>query len=879
MISLARVSANMGRHYYKTENYYANEKCVENSEWYGIGAADLGLSGRVDSQVFQALLEGRSVKTGASLTREHENHGTERRAGIDLTFSAPKSVSLACLVGGDDRLAEAHKKAVDAALAVCENRYSLTRTGGKYDRKTETTGNIIAAKFHHDTSRAKDPQLHTHCVVINAVKRADGEWRSLHNDGIFSNSKILGLVYQNELARSVATLGYQVEVKANGTFEIAGYSEDQLRTFSKRRAKIEELGAENQREARLLVKVDRQKKGPEIPRDVLQEGWRKEAQEQGIVHPRALVIARTPGPRQSPFEMVKAATKHATEHDVTFKREQLEKFALENGLGDMSWKDLQGEIALANRRGDLVLHSPNAFTTRACLQTEGTILSVFRGGQTCVEPICQGLPAHVERNTLGLTEGQREAVAMSLQTRNQFVAWQGVAGSGKTFALNVIREVSLSQGVTVRGFAPSAEAAKVLETEARIPSSTVAGLLTQSRQAQSEKKNELWIVDEAGLLSALDCKELLERAQQEKARVVLVGDTRQLSSVGAGNPFKLLQENGIQTAHLTESRRQKKEDLKAALSLLAAGKTVDGLMKIEQNIVEFRREQTRIDHVKDEYLKLSDAARTQTLILAGTNRERDLLTESIRTALKEQNKLGAKQQMTTLRARDLTPEELRMGTKIEVGDVLVFHRSYKTQGIERNSPCEVLKVGRNIVTARTAAGQEIAFSPARQPAFLAFEKRKVEVAVGDRIRWTRNDRTLGVRNGQDATVVAVNADAVTIANKDGKPLTVRPNKAHHLDHNYVNTVYSSQGKTCENVIVSTDNTFGKEAMYVAVSRAKSNVTIFTEDKKTMLNLATESRAKISAVELVPQVKNTNERSVSEAPAQRMAQTRTRSRGR
>ncbi len=270
MLSLSRVSQYHGQNYFSKDNYYAREKAVENSEWQGLGAELLGLTGMVDSKVFQGLLEGRSPIEGLRLNSLHDNDGSKRRAGIDLTFSAPKSVSLAALVAGDKHLEIAHQQAVVAALNVVEQRYAITRVGAKHDRQNESSGNIIAAKFQHDTSRAKDPQLHTHCVILNAVRRKDGEWRSLHNDEMFANSKLIGLVYQNDLASRVKKLGYDVERKANGTFEIKGYSEEQLRAFSKRREKIEHLGAQNQREARDLVKIDRPAKGKEVPRTELQ---------------------------------------------------------------------------------------------------------------------------------------------------------------------------------------------------------------------------------------------------------------------------------------------------------------------------------------------------------------------------------------------------------------------------------------------------------------------------------------------------------------------------------------------------------------------------------------------------------------------------------
>lgn len=858
MMSLAKVSVHMGRHYYKTENYYANDRCIKNSEWFGVGAAELGLSGHVDTSQFQKLLEGHSPTRGEALNKVKNATSQTRRAGLDLTFSAPKSVSLAALVGGDERLIQAHNAAVDAALGVFEKRYSLTRTGGQTDRRCEVTGKIVAAKFLHDTSRAKDPQLHTHCVVINAVRRKDGAWRSLHNEAVYQNSKLLGLIYQNELADRVLRLGYEIKKSSLGMFEIDGYSTEQLRKFSKRRTKILDLGAENQRDARMLVKVGRQSKGQEIPRSVLAERWAVEARECNIEHPLPR-SSQSQGKHQTleqetqlnvPLEEVVAAgVRHATEHDVSFRREDVERFVLESNLGAVSWQQLQGELRTAKLSGLVIAHSESGLTTGAGLQTESSILEAIKQGSERFVPLQASLPENIKSNTLGLSQGQWDAVSLTLQSKDQFIAWQGVAGAGKTFAINVIREIADSQGVRILGFAPSAEAAKVLETESHVKSSTVAALLTQRQEAKVDS-GALWVVDEAGLLSARDCLALVKRAQQQSARVVFVGDTRQLSSVGAGNPFKLMQGHGIATAFLSESRRQKTEELKSAVRLISEGKVEAGLGAIDRKIVELRRESTRIDHVTTAYCAMTPEERAQTLILAGTNRERDALTERIRSRLCDHGHLGKSVSLMTLRPRDLTSEQSKNSINIVGGDVLVFHRSFRLQKIEKGTPYEVIESSGKQVLVKDSSGRKLTVNPDKQSAFVIYEKRQSEFAVGDRVRWTRNDKERGVRNGQDAVVLDVSQSTLTLKNSDGKVVKIDSCKLEHLDHNYVNTVFSSQGKTCQKVLVSTDKSFGREAIYVAISRAKCDVQIFTEDKAILLKNALRSHAKRSVFELL-----------------------------
>ncbi|APJ05269.1 MobF family relaxase [Silvanigrella aquatica] len=184
-----------------------------------------------------------------------------RRPAFDLTFSAPKSVSIAALVNEDSELIKAHREAVKYALSIVESEYSRVTSIDKNLNKriNENSGKISAALFEHDTSRKLDPQLHTHCVIMNMTKHNE-EWRAINSDGFFYNSKKIGAIYQNKLALLVKELGYDIKLNSNGTFDINGYTEEQLKYFSKRSEQIKELGATNQKEATKLVKINRDKK-------------------------------------------------------------------------------------------------------------------------------------------------------------------------------------------------------------------------------------------------------------------------------------------------------------------------------------------------------------------------------------------------------------------------------------------------------------------------------------------------------------------------------------------------------------------------------------------------------------------------------------------
>ena len=284
----AIASPSQGVSYYERDGYYARDDPDHRaaSAWAGKGADALGLSGPVDPDTFTAILEGR-VPDGPRLGRPGKDGEIVHRPGRDLTLSAPKSVSLAALVGGDARVAEAHGRAVERTLAWVEERAIETRMrdpdGGRMIRAGDQKA--VIATFTHETSRNLDPQLHTHAVIANMVQGEDGKWRTMANEKLYSSKMLIGALYRGELARELGTLGYGIEkTHADGRFEIAGVSREIIDAFSTRRAEIEAamdgrgLGstAENQHLARRAALMTRAHKR-DVDKEALRETWVKQA--------------------------------------------------------------------------------------------------------------------------------------------------------------------------------------------------------------------------------------------------------------------------------------------------------------------------------------------------------------------------------------------------------------------------------------------------------------------------------------------------------------------------------------------------------------------------------------------------------------------------
>jgi conjugative relaxase-like TrwC/TraI family protein len=886
MLSFCNVSAGQAEHYYQKDDYYTHDEAPQSpSYWTGKGATTLGLEGAVDREHFVDLLHGLAPDGTFLLGRwvDLEKH----RAATDYTFSAPKSVSIAALVQEDDRVQEIHAAAVATALSVLEKRYAQTRISTDKGRQRITTGNLIAAVFPHDTSRELEPQLHSHCVVINATQLPDEQWRSFSNEEVVQNQKLLGQIYQNELAHGLKQLGYEIEPKAHGQFEIAGYSPELLGAFSTRRHQIEELikiwetertpildgngNAIESRSARYeaATLLSRKTKPPAVERDKLQRGWSAFLQLKEIELPaipgydldeksEQLTLALDAPPMTAEM-VIESGITHCSERESVFRRTKLERFVFENHLGEQKFSELEEAIAQST---DLIQVDKLRCTTQSALHLELNTIRLMQQGQGELEAISpsypQGVaPDHEIQSYLenkNLTEGQREAVQLAIATEDQFIAIQGVAGAGKSYALDSVKAIAQAQGYEVKGYAPSAEAASVLGEAIGIQTETVSRLLiSQNQKDAALSQPQLWIVDEAGLLSMRQAHDLLQKAQSQNARVILVGDRRQLSAVEAGNPFKSLQAGGIATARLDESLRQKTQDLRIAVKAIAQGNVSAGVQLLDQAgcIIETNPDNPgdqddRLTQLVRDYTTLSPEERDKTLLLAGTNRERQELTQQIRTALQAEDALGQNHlEITGLRTKDMTTAQAQYVHSYEIGDVVVSHQDYKKQQLEKNQQYRVVDKDRasNRLTLASADGNEFAIDPTQCLKKSVYQAQDIKVAVGDRLRWSKNDTSAGIRNGQTFKVLGFEDQQTQIEYADGKTDRVNLNGICYVDYAWVSTTYSAQGKTAERVLATTDRTLNQEAFYVICSRAKYQLTLYTDDKAELLRLAQISRSK------------------------------------
>ena len=536
MLSIGALgSAAQGASYYERDGYYARDdpEHREASAWAGRGAGELGLEGTVEPETFRAVLEG-CVPDGSDtrLGRRTREGGIEHRPGRDLTFSAPKSVSVAALVGGDARIVEAHDRAVKATLGWVEGNAAETRLRNPGTGRMVRAGGqkIVAATFRHDTSRNLDPQLHTHAVLANMVRGGDGKWRTMANEGLYERQKLIGMLYRSELARGLARLGYGIEkTHADGRFEVAGVPRGVVEAFSTRRAEIEAAMAERglgasadnpgiAERAALMTRAAKR----DVDRGELRAVWERQGADLGFdaralvaeaasksaepaMRGREVASERAPvsgeaagagrdsapaaGLAAAPEEGAAAkavawAMAHLSEREAVFARADLLAAALAHAPGGVAIGEAEREVAALEKAGALhAVSLPGAEDSLATEKTAGEereTVALMQSGRGAGRAAMRGWSVQGHLNKGPLTAGQTEAVKLILSAKDRVVGVQGYAGTGKTTMLSKARTLAEKKGWRVMGLAPSASAVKTLSDEAGIESGTLQGFLARN---------------------------------------------------------------------------------------------------------------------------------------------------------------------------------------------------------------------------------------------------------------------------------------------------------------------------------------------------------------------------------------------------------------
>jgi conjugative relaxase-like TrwC/TraI family protein len=743
--------------------------------WVGTGTVELALSGEVAPDDLRRVLDGTHPHDGTDLGARRMDP-RRRVAGFDLTFSAPKSVSLLYGLGSPETAAavkSAHDRSMADGLSYLEHHALFARRGHGGAERIATSG-LVAAAFVHRTSRAGDPQLHTHVLAANAVLGADGRWSAPEARLLYYHARTAGFVYQASLrARLVEALGISFGPLRSGSAEVAGVDPSLLRGFSTRRAEIEEYlflrGESSRRSAEVAALATREPKStPALALNGapdIRQRWRARSIALGVDpnrglgergRPRAVTLG--PGDQERiAHDILKP--EGITAHDSVFERRDVVRAVAERLPEGAALCDIETlvdrllttpavvELASLGRGGEHLCTTTELLEVEAQLLERAELHAQLPGPRVNHEQSRAILAEHAL-----LSDEQRSMVRRLATSGAGIEVVVGKAGAGKTTALSVAREAFEGAGYRVSGSALSARAAAELAGSAGIESVTLARFLGEAVDGTRDLgPRDVVVVDEAGMVGTRDLAKVVDLAHESGAKLILVGDPRQLPEIEAGGAYANLARR-LGAIELSENRRQSEAWERDALDHLRHGEATAALgaydahdrIHLAPTMAEIRAEMVR-------HWSQARSAGTDTLMLAATRRDVNALNGLARGERLERGELG--------------------------DDVLVSeHRSF---------------------------------------------------ALGDEVLCLRNARRLGLLNGTRGVVLARDGGGLSVETDAGPRLVPKKYiEAGHLDHGYASTIHKAQGATYDRAFVLASESLSRESGYVAMSRARHGSELF-----------------------------------------------------
>lgn len=749
------------------EDYYTESGRTQ-GQWLGSGAKALALGETVDEKAFDRLAMGFHPETEAALV---QRAGESHRPGWDMTFSAPKAVSVVWGIAEREQretIERAHTHAVERTLAFAEQQQLFITRRGKDGIERETARPVIAA-YLHGTSREADPQLHTHAFVMNVAAREDGHFGTLESKPLYEWKMALGAAYRAELAHTLRAHGYEIAPDSKGSFRLAAVPREIERHFSKRRVQIEAALSErgtSSAKASEVAALHTRKTKEATTATTLRATWRAEARTLGLTAQR---LAELPHPAAREHEVTlqaidtRAALESLSHAHSTFTRADLARVAAEHAqqVGG-GLKHAQETMQTIARDAEVVTLNATRYTTREMVGVERTALTVAErlAKESAYRVDDKATAAALQHRPLS---DEQHAAFVHLTAPSRLGVLEGLAGTGKSHLLGAAREAWEASGYEVRAAALAGKAAKGLQESSGIRAQTLHSLLSDLEKGRDALNSRtVLVIDEAGMIGSRQFARLLEATDHAQAKIVLVGDANQLQPIEAGQLFERVSKE-VGSAQLTDIRRQRDAADRAMVQAFASGDTRAALNSLH--------ERGRLHAVPDREQALRDLVRDW-------NGQRDPKHPS---------------------------EDLMLGaTRAD------------TRALNR--------LARETLHERGELKRERVIEAAQGP---------LSLAEGDRIVITRNAKVLGMMNGDLATVTALTERRgeveITAKLDDARTRTWRVSEHPHVDHGYALTAHKAQGASVERAyVLAHESMSAKEWSYVASSRAREAVHLYAE---------------------------------------------------
>jgi conjugative relaxase-like TrwC/TraI family protein len=827
--------------------------------WFGQGAKRLGLEGEVSQEGFFALADNQDPATGQRLTvRDVAN----RRPGYDFVLSAPKSVSAMWARTGDERLLEAFQGAGMDTMRLDvepEMRTRLRRNGQDTDT---VTGNLVGSMFLHPSTRPlsdgmPDPFIHLHAYVFNSTF-ADHEnrWQAGQFGFLKENARYFEAAFEGRLARRLTELGYRIERNDKG-WEIAGVPQSVSDKYSRRTAEIEAEAKKRgitdpARKAELGAKTRRSKEEG-MSTDALREYWDGKltpAEAAAMDAVQATASGEGDAKRAvTPGQAMRHAVGHVFARDSAVADKALLEEALRFGVGALTPEDVKPEL-----EGHGIIQARiggrQVVTQKDVLEEEQAMVRFAKEGRGQCQTLGGGVAHRCKRD---LNDEKKAALQTLLSSRDRVMMLVGKAGTGKTTMLEELRDALAERGQELLVFAPTARASRgVLRAKGFGDADTVASLV-KSKELQAQVRNNVIMVDEAGLGGTLALRQVFDLAEKENARVLVVGDPQQHRGVPRGRVLNILQEQGgVQPVRLADIRRQTDPAYRDAVAALSEGRAAEGFDRLDA--MGFVRE---IDDAEERNRQLArDYADTlaggqSTLIVSPTHAEGKAVSEAVRAELRSRKMIGAEDcKLVRYESKGLTEAQKKDAVHYQAG--VMVQMTQNLPGFKRGERVTVL--GRDDlghVSVKNAGGEVKALRLDHAERLELYRTTSLDVAERDVLRVTRNGYSKDkhrLDNGDLVTVSGFTAGGDIIDQRGW----VIDKDYGHLAHGVV-TSHASQGQDADVVFAAQSGaSYGASdaaQAYVTASRGKKAMRWYTDDKEALRHAIAREDKAASAIEV------------------------------
>ena len=863
------------------QDYYCEENAIM-GQWHGKAADMLQLFGEVQSKDFEALLHNVNPSSGLRLTARNS---ANRRPMYDCTFSAPKSVSILHALTGDKDILNAHRLAVQKAMAELENNLQ-TQMGTGSKKHYHTTGNGLFVEFVHETSRPleknnengkyfiPDPQLHSHCTLINATWCEEQKrYRAIEMGIVKSQASYYEALYHSYLGEHLKFAGYALE-KTGKRWEIKDFSRELIEKYSGRTIEIEKAASDrgivSAKAKAKLGRLTRNDKHQSVPDNKLAHIWddRLTHKERSIIQ-NAKGMPPNDGGSGGSFELdakrtIDLSLEHFMERNSSISEKRLLAYAIDLSSGQINPNALKKELSSRSNILSAERNTVRYLTTIDMLDEEKKLVQSAAHGRAS-EPALN--PNYRIQNPI-LNQEQRLAVDGILGNTDKIMILSGDAGVGKTTLLQEVKNGVEQTGKEIFAFAPSSDASRDVLRKKGFETADTIALLLKSKKSQNQLKDKVMLIDEAGLVGVPTMNQLIDIAYEQNSRVILSGDWKQHSAVEAGDALKILEtKSKTHVSRVSEIVRQRdSKEYKNAIARLAKAvrfknpqkrrdvidRAFDSLDK-QGAVQEIFDKDERNKAIAKSYAEATKDNSKDAIIVSPTHREAEDITKAVRYELKAKKRIAfADRTFERLQSRYLTESEKKNTANYVLGDTVEFHRNgsgfkagvkYQVADIKPNGKVNLKAIGQDTV-------KPLAFDTLQS--FEVYSSKSIDLAKGDRLRLTKNLKAMDGRNlfnGQNYQVEGFDGQG-NIRLSNGSVIS---KDAAHFNHGYCSTSHASQGRDAKTVILAQSSislaASNNKQFYVSVSRGIEKCQIFTDDKQALKEAVNRPVENMSAMEV------------------------------